>query len=446
MRRVTLWTILSLALTLRLAVLAIGLRSGGALLTPDSAGYIDTARTLATHGRFATGPDEPPELARTPGYPLLLAALWRATAGDTRIASAPRSAIVPAAALAQCAMDAILVYLTYILGCRLSGRTAGLLAAAFQAAAAVAVAASVRVLSDGVFSLLLTVAVLCLLRYMRGGRWPAIVASAAVLAAAAYVRPIALLAPLPIGVVLGRRHMRKVAAFAGVFAACIAPWIVRNYVTAGYPGFSAITSVNLYYYNSAAVRARQEGVGEDQMRRKMRREFQEDATGDTPAEQYLWQGNTGIRTCVRDPLTAIVVHLEGCLAGLLPGATDVLEAAGVTQGQRGTLGVLKRDGPRAAARHYFSGNWAAAAMMIPSGLLLAVVYLGVLITSGRKLRFRMSARAWLLLLIVAYFLLTPGPASHPRFRAPIMPLLNAVAAAGWVWVASRRRPSRGNPQ
>ena len=72
-----------------------------------------------------------------------------------------------------------------------------------------------------------------------------------------------------------------------------------------------------------------------------------------------------------------MVHLKGCAGFFLPGATAVLEVAGVTRGQLGTLAVLQEQGLPAAARNYFGDD--AAAWTI--GILLALIPLG-----GRSLQ------------------------------------------------------------
>jgi len=443
MHRIGLGIILALALAVRLTVLAAGLTGGGTLLTPDSADYIETARTLAAHGRFARGPGGPPEVVRTPGYPLLLAGVWRTLAGPAEIAKAPAADIIAPIAGVQCVLDMVLVGLTYLLGLRLGGRTVALVAAGIQACTAVAIAASVRTLADGPFALVVTAAILCLLAYLTGRRRRALLGAAVLLGVAAYIRPIGLLLPIPAAVVLGAKWgLKPAGALCGIVAVCIAPWIARNWVVADYRGFSAIGAVNLYDYGAVAVWAHQAGVSEENMRLQARLNIRIQTLGASQAQTYQRRGRDALTVLSEHPALFVGLHLRACPVSLLPGATDVLETAGVTVGQRGTLAVLKRRGLTAAVRHYFGDHTAAVAMAVPMVALLATTYLGALITAVRRGRPRMGAAGWLGLLTALTLLAAAGSASHPRFRVPVAPLLSATGAAGLVWLAGRVRRRR----
>lgn len=455
MNRLVLLLIVLVACTLRMAVLASGYHAGGSgLLTPDSDDYLRTANTLAWNGRFATTPDAPAELVRTPGYPLLLAAMARLTGQPPVVEIAGQTVAMPSALrltlTVQVLLDCALVVITYLLGvqlCRTAGRaqTVGLLAAALQATSAVAIAASVRVLSDSLFALLLTSALLCLVIALRTRKWSALLGGAVLLAGATYVRPIGLLLPIPIVILLlaSRRSLMRSAAFAAVFVACVAPWVVRNSLAGGYPHFSAIQAVNLYEYNAVAVRAHLANKPEDAMRLQARLEVLVHTDPDQPAQQYRWEARQGLSVVAAHPLLYTYLHLRSDVHNLLPGITDVLEAAGLTTGQRGTTDVLKREGLPAAVRHYFGDNRLALTLAIPSLVLLIVLYAGVALGAIMNLRLHMPAELWLILLMILYFLLVPGPQSHPRFRTPVEPLLSIVAAAGIAQLFRRHAEGTG---
>ncbi len=438
MHRVALWTILSIATLLRLGLLAAGLANQGALLTPDSDDYVANASTLAWQGRFARGADAPPDLERTPGYPLLLAGAVRLAGSPT----APPEALSPAALrlvlLGQVLLDVGLVYLTYRLGRHLAGAPAGLVAAAFQASSAVVIAASTRVLSDSMFAFMLTGTLLVALAAMRRRSWALAALAGGLLAAATYVRPIGLLVPAPILMVwLIQRHWRLAVAMAGAFVLAVVPWIVRNAVVAEYPHFSAMPAVNLWQYEALAVRAHLSSTSEAELRQSTRAQLDE-RFGPTPsAESYHWQAQQGRRVLLDHPALAMGLHLRASLTSLLPGVTDALEVAGLTSGQRGTLAVLRQRGLGAAIDHYFGGRRWLLWLVVPAGLLLAGLYAGALLAPRRAHDWRIPAPVWVLILVGLYLLLAPGPAAHPRFRVPMMPLLSVAAGAGW---STLRRP------
>jgi len=478
MKSVRLWLILILALAARAALYSAAIRHEDGAFTHDSWVYWYLAGDLTRFGAFVggvatmrTGLNGPvvvaaapkPEIFRTPGYPLVLSCTLLLPAKTVRpLAPPPRGTLVieeqrwhvPLAF--QVLIDLHLVLLTYWLGRLLVGRGAGLLAAAFQAVSPLAVAASCRILSDSLFAFMLTAALLLIVRHFRTGSWRTLLPAAVLMGAACYVRPVGLvMSGLFVLVLLFRpKRIRRAGAFAAVIAACVAPWVVRNAVTADYRGFSSFATDSLYWYSAAEVLARKEGVSADKVRERFRREegwdsFDPDLMGQpglSNAPCYRTPG--GLARYRRDRARAIVlahpclfldIHLKGCLAFWLPGATDVLEVAGYTTGGKGTLAVLHEKGLIAAARHYFGGDvtamWLAGAMAV----VLLVRYAGVILCGLWRLRPRMSAAAWLMILLVLVSFLLPGPAAHPRFRVPVAPILSAAAAIGWLGLVDRLR-------
>jgi hypothetical protein len=126
------------------------------------------------------------------------------------------------------------------------------------------------------------------------------------------------------------------------------------------------------------------------------------------------------------------------MAALLPGITDVLEIAGITTQQRGTLAVLQQQGLWAAVRHYFGGSEEAMWLALPAAVLELAKYALVLVAAAAYLRPRMGSAAWLIVLTVLVMIAIGGPAATPRFRVPVEGLLSLAAAAGVVRLAGRR--------
>ena len=129
-----------------------------------------------------------------------------------------------------------------------------------------------------------------------------------------------------------------------------------------------------------------------------------------------------------------IAHVALTPADLLLVITVALLA-----GQRGTLAVLHADGPIAAVRHYFADRPLAAVPAAVLAAIFAAKMFGVVVCAAFRARLRMSAAAWLVLLIVATASLAGGPASTPRFRVPVAPLLSVAAAVGWMRLVGGRR-------
>jgi len=438
-----LWVILAGALAVRAGLWVAALPRPERYRTPDSRGYTLLARRLAA-GQGFTRPAERdgaprPEIFRTPGYPVFL---LLATAGGE---------LGPAAATGvQVLLDVGLVTLTFLLGRELLGRRVGLLAAALQAVAPVAVAASCRVLSDSLYALLLTAAVLLLVRAVRDGRWRAVLAAGLVLAAACYVRPVGLSAvACGAGVLAFRRGgLRQAAALVGIVAACVAPWVLRNGLTADYWGFSSFATDSLYAYAAPQTLAAAQGIPEADARRRLQRDMERagaDEPEPTPGELARRRQRAALDVLREHPGVCARLHLGGCVGFWLPGSAGVLETVGLTTGQRGTLKVLREEGLWAAVRHYFGGAGGAWALGLALALVTLAIYAGAALCLAGGARRRPGLPAVLLLVLIVVSSLLGGTASTPRFRAPVQPLLAMAAACGWAWLAGRRarRASRG---
>ena len=430
------WSIIAVGLALRLLLLATA--SQGSAFTPDSESYWRLAGNMTDRGEFSQHGRA--EIFRTPGYPAFL------TIGHIARRDAPLDESLSPWKLplaVQVFADVLLVGLVYAMGLVIISRRAGLVAAALQAVSPVVVASSCRVLSDSIYSLLFTAAVLLMIGYLRTRRRWALVASAAAIAAACYVRPVGLVMAVVLAPAAMRhpRRLAGLAVFLGVLAAGIAPWVVRNWLRADYVGLSSFATDSAYYFSAAEVIARNEGTAAETVTRRLRREDAERTASLnlTPGQGARRRQQRAAEVLSGSPATFAAIHARSSLAFWLPGATDVLEVAGATTGGRSTLAVLHRDGLWAAAGNYFGGNGAAIALAIPMVLILALKYAAVIICAIARFRPRMGATAWLLTAIILVSAILPGVAAVPRFRVPVEPILNLTAAAGLLALLSRRR-------
>ncbi len=422
MKSPVLQVILIAAVVVRFALLASAWNAPHRLLTPDSVGYAELSESLTEDATFSRGGEA--EVFRTPGYPVFLL-LGRAFGKSWR----------PAVAMVQILLDVLLVYLTFRLGWLLCSKRVGLWAAAAQAVTSVSIAAGCRILSDGLFAAALTLTMLFLAHHFKTSKWWSLVTAACLAALGCYVRPIGLAFCLlaVIVLLLGKRRIRRAAAFAAIVAAAIAPWFVRNYVMADYVGFSSFASDSMYYYSAPSLISKVEGISLQEATGRIESEL---AGESNPTKRR----RRALEIVLAHPGAYAGIHLRGSLAFWLPGATDVLEVAGLTAGQRGTLAVLHERGLIAAARHYFQGNLIAAVLAIPMVALLAIKYFLAALCAISRLRFRMAAIGWLIMLTILTFALVGGPAATPRFRVAVAPLLSLAAGVGIVRLLELRKP------
>jgi 4-amino-4-deoxy-L-arabinose transferase-like glycosyltransferase len=462
----TIILILLLAAALRLALLACAWNNLAGVTTPDSTEYTSLCVSLLD-GKFERS--NQPEIFRAPGYPLFLivgvAGGWRAVL------------------IFQLLIDMLLVYLTYLLAWSVFDRRAALWAAAFQATSAVAIASSMRLLSDGLFAMLLTLAVLLFVHYWKFSRRWSLLASAAVLAAGCYVRPTGLVFAAILAAALLVRAIRQgptsrsafldLAMYAGIGILLLGPWVARNAVRADYRGFSSFASDSVYA--DAVPELLAHLPSEKTMDAEAGRQYMRDldradeiAHGPrTPGQAARFRQEYSARVIGEHPWLYARLHVKGVVGFFLPGATDVLEIAGLSHGQRGTSDVLRKQGPWAAAQYYFGGSSvshqaAAVGLTILIVAITAVQYLGVIVFlvrrrwrdsrgENRGLRPISSAKSvsvpaspafrpslsFLLLAMIVIASLLSGPYGFPRYQTMIVPLLSIFAAAGRPWRVER---------
>jgi 4-amino-4-deoxy-L-arabinose transferase-like glycosyltransferase len=432
--------ILMLALASRGALLGVAWRSDSAALAPDSPSYIAPALSLATEAVFKT--NQQPEIFRTPGYPAFLVACGLTGPLGYGIAQ-----------IVQLLLDVLLVYLTFVMGTRLVSPAAGLWAAALQACSLVATLSSVKVLSDGLFAFLITVAILLLVRHLEEGKLRLLMMAAGVTGVATYVRPVGFIfVPIVVLVLLFQeRRIARIAAFVLVFAGLVAPWFVRNYLTVGYAGFSSVSDDSLLFYEAAGVWAESRGLSTQKARQELdiiyhqRLEAEKIEPGSPQAMRV--QRQMGRAILLAYPATFLRVHSATSLNSLLPAGTGLLEMLGVTSGSRGTLSVLHTEGLLAAVKYYFGSNFTAMALMIPELMFLMIQYFAGSAYALRQLglrRLNWGPVGWLVVLTILAFVLVGGPAAVPRFRLPVEPLLNIAAGAGVAMLVNPRKLTSEN--
>ena len=488
----TIILILLLAAALRLSLLACAWNNLAGVTTPDTTDYTSLCGSLLD-GKFERS--NQPEIFRAPGYPFFLVV---GAAGGWR-----------AVLIAQIVIDVLLVYLTYLLAWAVFDRRAAVWAAAFQATSAIAIASSMRLLSDGLFAMLLTLALLLFVHYWKFSRRWSLLASAAVLAAGCYVRPTGLVFAAILAAALLARAITAwrwrstnvsdqadgcpllprsaffdLALYAGIGILLLGPWVVRNAVRADYRGFSSFASDSIYAdavpellahlpsekRGQAPFSNDEKGASPLFSDAEAGRQYMRDldradeiAHGPrTPGQAARFRQEYSARIIGEHPWLYARLHVKGAVGFFLPGATDVLEIAGLSRGQRGTSDVLRKQGPWAAAKYYFGDEsvphrGAAVGLTAFITAIAAVQYLGVVlflvrrrwreapISSANRKRgqapisngeigasplFRPSL-AFLLFAMIVIASLLSGPYGFPRYQTMIFPLLSIFAAAGF---------------
>jgi hypothetical protein len=409
-------------LTLRIAiVLAIALRVCLILLAghfgppnvfrvDDSYTYLTGAQSLASRGEYLDRFGKP-EVIRTPGYPLALMSLIALHASDALIVAT------------NIVFAVLVVVVTWRIARRLFGddRVAGI-CALIVAIEPTMLTWSIKVMPETLFTL-------CLLLFAYAAISGNPVAAGIALCAAIYVKPIAWPLAMIVPLFLIWFQPKRAAILFATCVALLAPWHIRNYVTAGYGGFASVIDRAIYLTAGGSVAARQQGVPFAEVRRRlMERDDARAAAGD-PA-RYAEMRRDGARRVASDPLGWAKTHAAGMFRTLFdPGAVEYPRMLGVyTQGGNA---AIAGGGLRGVARAYPFLFWVSIVLAIA---LMPLVVLPLVAATRVPAHERLAF--WLFALIAAYLVVAGGgvPGYH-RFRVPAVPFL--VLMSAFVYTARR---------
>jgi hypothetical protein len=435
-------------------VLRLGLAVVAWLLNPqnpeifhaaDTDSYLKPAIELATTGRFTDYYDGLPELFRTPGYPLFLVpGVWLGNVYRV---------IIPLQILLT-GLTGYFIYKTVLLLFK-SERVALLSVGVYTIEPLAALFAS-KILTETLFSTLFTIFLFYFLRYVEGKKLADLAIAAVILVTSAYVRPISYYLPVLISLgmalwVVGKEPEKKrlllhTVSFFLISASLLGVWHIRNHLVAGYPAFSSVNAVNLYYWTAPAIEANKTGKNFDKIQESMRVNdpkvmcFNQSLYGPRTTPDKLQCNKSiafqemereGVKTIKENLPRYSLMHLDGIIRTLLgPAVSDYQILFGNPIDFPALTGTTFQDG---ILLHL--GNIITKA----PGLLVIYILLGLLSWSFLFLTLvgfwgRPSLgglQLFTILSVGAYFIVVGGgTVGQGRYRHPLMPILCLVAGYG----------------
>lgn len=409
---------------------------------PDTKSYVALSDELGRSGRFERGGR--PELMRTPGYPVFLLLGRLADPAE------------PVTVALQVMLNCVTVWLVYQIARRLFEREAvALLAALLYALEPLSVVYSSLLLTETLYTFLLSLSLLFLVRYLARVRGWDVVGCALSMVASAYVRPIGYGLVLLVAFCLlyraalskpkSRRRLAHAFLFLAVSVTLVGGWQVRNAARTGYWGFSSVADVNLYFYQGASVLAAERGQPYYDVQKELGyrdealylRSHPGQRTWDR-ARRYRFMRREGAQI-VRSHLALYAqIHLKGMARTMLdPGGFELLKLFGQYPEGGGLLGAVVDEGMWGAAETLYRERPAAFWTNAALGVLLGVTLL--LTAVGLLTRDFVENRAAVGVFFIGLYLLVAsgGPQATGRFRHPLMPLVCLLAGLG-LWRLWRR--------
>lgn len=412
-RRAQLAAVVMLAFVLRSIWLA---RAGSDwAVGADSNLYLALARGLRAGCGFAPyiGRCGPPELMRTPGYPVFLV---------------PFLAHLRLAIAIQAALGASVCLIVARFAGRRAGPVAGILAAVIVAVDIPTILNSKELITEALFQAVLTLAIF---GSIEGNPFVA----GAALGIAALIRPVAVvLVPLVAMPFVAKRSWRGAVAALSVPILIIGAWAVRNDRVAGEFTLTVEGPMNLYLYTAPAIIARHDRVPLETVQLS----FARDAAAMVPARPSLGDaefeqlyGSDPIVSSLENDRALSNFMLSRSLAVILAHPIDfaiiTLEgfirlAIAPYQLQTGWQGLITN------SRALMAIQFAAAAFQF---VMLAAIWIGVFRALWSRPR---DWEQWILLGAALMLLLAPSIYAEGismRYRSPAIPFLAVLAGIGW---------------
>ena len=241
-----------------------------------------------------------------------------------------------------------------------------------------------------------------------------------------------------------------------IFLAAVSPWAIRNYIAYDNLSFSVAQGGGLLFYNAAYLEAYKRGGYEhlDAIRKEMQEEtdrmFVERGVS-SPFEKAKIYQELAVERILADPGLYTKIHLIGALkifatpTFLLPErifGVPLDESIAMAKGKSLlTEGFLKASRGLAG---YFIQNWKLLLYLPFLLLYLLFIYFlagyGLCKTSKEK---NLAAIFFLFLLIIVYNALIVGQHGAARFRIPLMPYIDLIAAYGLFQLILLRKRKRG---
>ncbi|MFC5864806.1 glycosyltransferase family 39 protein [Acidicapsa dinghuensis] len=436
---------LSAALLFRVGLmLAAYFRTGTQVMTQgDSWSYLIPGRNLLLHGSFAN--NGLPEIDRTPGYPIF-AELSGMIVGNVLLTIG-----------VQILLSLISIWLAasiterLFIDCRAAAITAWLLACD-----PLSITSSVRIMPETLFVFLLLLCLERMISFAADKKLTQLAQAGALLALATFVRPVSYYLVLPFAVVAVAcspqcKGMKWKAPFILLiaFIPFIAAWQLRNYVETGYNGFSSIVEKNLYFYQSAEIRAELDHLSLVEEQKKLGYSDNASYLVAHP-EQRAWNRikqlqfmkSEAVKVLRQHPLMYLRSHFIGvAIVAFSPGSTELLQLINAYPSAGKMPKRLVSDGIKEPLKQLVLRHFTLVTVMcLFSGFTLAL-YLAA--CTGLFTARLAPETVWILAGTAIYFLLISGGAQAvARYRLPAIPELCILASGGICILYDKTKRSR----
>jgi 4-amino-4-deoxy-L-arabinose transferase-like glycosyltransferase len=381
---------------------------------PDSFGYVELAENLTDQHTF-------PSIFRTPVYPFFIATVYSV------FGKFPQAILI-----VQYFLDSVTAIFIPLIFYRIFGNVKySYISGLFYAINPFAIFYSNLILTETLFTCILTLSVYFLILFLRNQQMKYLISSSFLLGIGTLCRPISLYLPLLLVafvLTIGNRMKDKIInclIFLMIFYITLLPWYIRNYQKYDFWTLSAISDKNIFCYEAPAILMYKSNpflkiqFGMDKileeyrknMWAKIRAKYGWDnkspfEIGNEPKKLIILR-EEGLKVIQENPLSFLVIHLNGIGRTLFPFYPYFNKLIGH---ESKIIKLLS----------FFID-------FIIMGLFLwgLIVYL----KDCTRIGF-ITIAGITMIILVFYFSFLPGFAGYSRFRIPVVPYISIFAALG----------------
>ena len=405
---------------------------------------------LLEHGEY-------PASHRLPLYPILIAGVYRVFGVNNDL---PLIILLGVMSLAT-------IFLVYLIGQRLFGRKAGLLASILLAFEPHLLHNSYSAdLPDVFLTFFLTLAVYFTLRcFDPKVRLVQVVVSAGLISVTAWIKPLALYLPFLTVTLFGLYVFKKLGfwktvQFGAVYLACAGSVIgsiqYRNYLHTGHAEYSTMKGFHFLFYTGAYILAEKEGTSFSYMKHKLQSDYYHDQSirdldktrleNDfffSPARSKVFF-NDALEIMVQNPFTYVYVTMRGIARASLSGSYYVAMNFYPPEARLELHEALKSGSSLTALqvaldKKYNLFIFEVIYSRLFSFLLWSLVLSGILGTMIKMMRDGIGLEIVFLIFTIVYLAWVTGAVGHARYRLPYESLGVVFAGALLTQIEGYRR-------
>jgi len=404
-------------------------------LSPDSGSYMIPAANLFDSMQFVN--ESGPEVFRTPGYSIFLAPAFLLGVS-----------VISYAAFLQLLLVFVCAYLVFKITVQISeNQLAGHIAAFLTLASPEITLSQHAVLSEILFTFLLTLAAYSVFSWHRSGKLIMFLLAFLLLTIATFVRPTSLYLPYVLALLIilylfiSDAIQKKFITFTIVLLAltshtiAIDLWKDRNAKVSGAREFSTAQSVLMVEYLAAGIAAR----AESREWGDVRKEYINSYNVVPPEERQKFASEIFFASIKNYPIESLLVFTKGLSYNVMGSGIgswiNFFNQKSMSDDSFSTLYIspVTKILLQSSGREKFVYGFSLIGV-----IYISLIWLSFLFGVSRT---KFSLPVLLLLMVIAYVLVvSSGTQSYSRFRVPVMPLIIVFASVGLTaWYQKKSR-------